>query len=342
MGNAASGAMAPQQIMMNFVLGMPVSLMIGTAARLGIPKLLESGPATADVVARRTKTPPETTYRLMRALATLGVLTENAERAFALTPVGECLLPDRPGSFDALAQMNTTPFIAGAYFELPYAVETGKSAFSKHHGQGLFAWLAEHPAEQELFGRAMSTFSGMEMELVLGAYDFTNARHVVDVGGGHGMLLSRVLQAAPDAQGTLFDQPDVVARAKTSFVAKELAARCEVIGGDFFQSVPSGGDVYLLKHILHDWDDERALRILKSVATAMKPGSRLLVIEQGIAPPGVPNPGKVMDVIMLMLLDGGRERSAEEHAALFEQAGIRFEREIPTPGPITLFEGVRS
>ena len=237
--------------------------------------------------------------------------------------------------------MNTAPFVANAYAELPHAVATGQSAFGKCHGKGLFAWLSEHPAEQELFGRAMSTFSGMEVELVLGAYDFSTSRHIVDVGGGHGMLLSSILRAVPEAKGTLFDLPDVVSRAKTSFIDEALAQRCEALGGDFFRSAPEGGDLYLLKHIVHDWDDERALGILKSVATAMKPGARLLVIEQGILAPGVANPGKVMDMIMLMLLDGGRERTAREHSALFEQVGIRFEREIHTPGPITVFEGVR-
>jgi hypothetical protein len=181
----------------------------------------------------------------------------------------------------------------------------------------------------------------MEVDLVLGAYDFARARHVVDVGGGHGLLLARVLAAAPQARGTLFDQPDVVKHAAAALSKMDLAVRCEVMGGDFFTRVPAGGDLYLLKHILHDWDDERAGRILDAVARAMSPGTRLLVIEQGIAEPGVPNPGKIMDVIMLTLLEGGRERTAQQHAALFEKAGLRFVREIRTPGPITLFEAAR-
>ena len=334
--------MQPAHIMMNFVLGVPVGQMIGAAAELGIPRLLEQGPLAAEDVARAVRAQPEPTYRLMRALATLGVLAEGANRTFALTPVGECLLPDRPGSFDALAKLNTASWMSAAYARLVESLQTGHAGFDRAHGEGLFPFLTARPAEQELFGRAMSTFSGMEVELVLGAYDFSRVRHVVDVGGGHGLLLSRVLAAAPEARGTLLDLPDVAKQAKTAFVDAALRARCEIIGGDFFSLAPAGGDLYLLKHILHDWDDARATKILEAVSKAMAPGARLLVIEQGIAAPGVPNPGKIMDVIMLMLLEGGRERTAAQHAALLDRVGIRFEREISTPGPITLFEGVRA
>jgi hypothetical protein len=341
MSNPGEGAVPPAQIMMNYMVGLPVSRMIGVAAELGIPSLLGQGAKTAGEVAHAAGTKPEPTYRLMRALATLGVLAEDSSRSFSLTAVGECLLPDRPGSFDALAKLNNTSWMTDAYARLVHSLKTGGAGFDQAHGQGLFQFLAARPAEQELFGRAMSTFSGMEVALVLGAYDFSRARHIVDVGGGHGLLLSQVLAAAPSARGTLFDMPEVAKQAKTAFAAAASRTRFEVVGGDFFSLAPAGGDLYLLKHILHDWDDARATKILEAVSKAMSPGARVLVIEQGIAAPGVPNPGKVTDVVMLMLLEGGRERTAEEHAALFERVGIRFEREITTPGPITLFEGVR-
>jgi hypothetical protein len=331
----------PEQVMMNYVLGIPVSQMIATAAELGIPAQLGNGPKSATEIARVVGTQPEATYRLMRGLSALGIFEERPRQEFSLTPVGECLLPDRPGSFHALARLNAASWLAPVYGELVHALRTDESAFHKHHGAGLFDWLDQRAPEQELFGHAMSTFSGMEVELVVGSYDFSRARHVVDVGGGYGMLLSRILGAAPQARGTLFDQPNVVTQAKVALGNLGLAARCEVMGGDFFASVPGNGDLYVLKHILHDWDDERAGRILKAVAGAMSPGAKLLVIEQGIAEPGIPNPGKIMDVIMMTLLEGGRERTAKQHAALFEQVGLRFEREIRTPGPITLFEGVR-
>lgn len=337
-----SDAQAAAQTMMNFVLGVPVSRMIGAAAELGIPRALGGGPQRAEAVARTLGTDPSATYRLMRGLSALGVLNEAPNGEFSLTPVGECLLPDRPGSFDALARMNNSAWISGAYAELVHSVRTGQSGFDKCHGKGLFEWMSEHPSEQQLFGQAMSTFSGMEVALVLGAYDFSRAEHVVDVGGGFGMLAASILEAAPRARATLFDRPDVVAQAKATFESPRVRGRCELIGGNFFERVPQGGDLYLLKHILHDWDDTQALRILRAVSSAMPSGAKLLVMEQGICPPGTPNPGKIMDVIMLMLLAGGRERTAAQHAALFEQGGLRFQREIRTPGPITLFEAVRA
>jgi hypothetical protein len=337
--STSENAISPQQVLMTMLLGMPVVHAIAAAAKLGIFAQLQAGPVAAKEVAKAAHTLEDPTYRLMRGLSALGILDEHTGRKFSLTPVGECLLPGKPGSFDALARMNGSAWGSAPFAELEHCLLTGESGFRKHHGLGLFEWLSRHPDEEELFGNAMSTFSGMEVELVIDAYDFASARTIVDIGGGHGMLLSRILERAPESRGVLFDSPGVAERAKTKWLESALSHRCEVLAGDFFQEVPSGGDLYLLKHILHDWDDAHAERILKNVRNAMKPGARLLVIEQGLAPPGVPSPGKVMDVIMLTLLDGGRERGAEEQGQLFERAGLRFEREIGTPGPITLFLG---
>src|SRR6476660_5754947 len=176
MSSTASNGLPPQQILMKYVLGVPISQMISTAAELGIPAQLGDGPKSAADVARAIGTEPDATYRLMRALSALGIFEEQPRAEFALTPVGECLLPDRPGSFHALARLNTASWMAPVFGQLGHAIRTNESAFSKHHGKSLFAWLGEHAAEQELFGHAMSTFSGMEVEMVLGAYDFSRAR----------------------------------------------------------------------------------------------------------------------------------------------------------------------
>jgi hypothetical protein len=237
--------------------------------------------------------------------------------------------------------MGGSAWCSQPFAELKHSLSTGESGFRKRNGHSLFDWLSQHPEEEELFGHAMSTFSGLEVELVLGAYDFARATNIVDVGGGHGLLLSRVLESVPGARGVLFDGPRVAQAAKPKWLESALSNRCEVVAGDFFEEVPSGGDLYLLKHILHDWDDQQAVKILANVRRAMKPKARVLVIEQGLAPPGVPSPGKVMDVIMLALTDGGRERGADDQRKLFERAGLQFEREIATPGPITLFVGSR-
>jgi hypothetical protein len=337
----SSAQNTPQQALMQLLLGVPVVQMIATAVKMGIPKILATGPHSATLVAKAAGTLEDTTYRLMRALSALGILHEQDNHKFSLTEIGEYLRPDVPGSYDALVRFNAASWSISVYSELMHSMETGESAFAKHHGESMFTFLSKRPEDQELFGHAMSTFSGMEIDWVLAAYDFEAFTHIIDIGGSLGMLISRILQSTPNARGTLFDVPAIAHQAKTMFIDSTPPIPCECIGGDFFESIPTGGDLYLLKHILHDWEDERALRILHNVAAAMKPGARLLVIEQGICAPGIPNPGKIMDVVMLALTEGGRERSAEQFANLFNRVGIRFEQQISTSGSISLFEGVR-
>lgn len=329
-----------QQQLMQMLMGLPVVHMISAGAQLGIFAQLATSSKTATDVAIEVGTPQDTTYRLMRGLSAVGVLHEGLDSKFQLTAMGKCLLPDTPGSFDAMAQMMGSQWMSGAYQETVHSIRTGESAFSKVHGQEMFDFFATRPETGALFGRAMSTFSGVEVELVVNAYDFSKARHIVDVGGGHGLLLNSVLEAAPEAKGTLFDAPDVVAHAG-DVLNPVVARRCTCVGGDFFETVPEGGDVYLLKHILHDWGNDKATRILENISQAMTPGARLVIVEQGIAPPGIPNPGKVLDVCMLVLLEGGMERGADAHAKLLANAGLRFEREISTPGSISLFEATK-
>jgi O-methyltransferase domain len=216
------------------------------------------------------------THRLLRAHSTVGTVLEHTDGRFSLLPMGECLLPDVPGFFEALVRLNGSDWCGSVYLGLAEAVKTGESAFTRRHGEGMFAWLSKHPMEREIFARAMSTFTGIEAEWVLDAYDFTKYEHIVDVGGGKGSLISSILSQTVDSQGTLFDLPEVVATKASSF-----------------------------------------------------------------SPPGIPNPGKIMDIIMMALLDGGRERSTDEHAALMRKIGLRFESTIQTLGNITLFEGSR-
>jgi len=337
----AESFISPQQTLMTMLLGIPVVHAIAAASELGIFARLRGGPLAAAELAKAAGALEDPTHRLLRALSSVGVLVEHADRKFSLTPVGQCLLPGTPGSFDALARMNGSVWGSAPFAEYRHSLMTGESGFRKHHGHGLFDWLSQHPDAEQLFGNAMSTFSGMEVELVLGAYDFAKASCVVDIGGGHGLLLSRILETVPEARGVLFDSPKVIERVKPQWLETALSRRCELVAGDFFEQVPTGGDLYLLKHILHDWDDPNAERILKSVRLAMKPGARVLVIEQGLGPPGVPSPGKLLDIVMLALTEGGRERGAHDQQKLFERAGLRFEREIATPGPISLFVGSR-
>lgn len=337
----AAGGLPPEAQLMSLLMGNYTLQMVATAVRMGIFDELSDQPTSAASVAARAGTLPDPTYRLMRALSVLGALVELPERRFLLGPLGRLLRRDAPCSFAPLALNNAAPWGAEISWTLLHSMKTGESGFRSRHGKSLFEWLVEHPEDERLFSEAMSTFSGVEIGCILASYDFSPHLHVVDVGGGYGALLRAVLEAHPKISGTLFDLPSVIERATGITARTDVASRCTLIGGDFFESVPSGNDLYVLKHVLHDWDDERALRILRNVARAMPSGARLLVAEQGIAPPGVPNPGKLLDVVMLSLLEAGRERTAEEFAALMAGAGIEFDRPIPTPGPITLFLGVK-
>jgi hypothetical protein len=337
----AVGDLPVEAQLMGLLMGNYTLQMLATAVRMGVFDQLSDEPTPARVVAEHAGTQPEATYRLMRALSVIGALVELPERRFTLGALGKLLRKDAPCSFAPLALNNAAPWAAEVSWTLLHSLKTGESGFRSRFGKSLFEWLGEHPEDERLFSEAMSTFSGIEIGSILGSYDFARHSRVVDVGGAHGELLTALLQTHSHVTGTLFDVASVIERARSITRAADVEERCSFVGGDFFESVPPGGDLYILKHVLHDWDDERALRILRSVERAMPQGGRLLIAEQGIAPPGVPNPGKLLDVVMLSLLESGRERSAEEFASLLSQTGLELERTIPTPGPITLFLGVK-
>jgi len=339
---STAGGIPAEAQLMQLLMGNYSLQMLATAVRMGVFDTLSDEPQSFALVAERAGTLPDPTYRLLRALTVLGALAELPERAFTLAPLGRLLRRDAPCSFAPLTLNNASPWGAEVSWTLLDSMKTGESGFRRRFGKSLFDWLVEHPEEQRLFSEGMSTFSGVEIDAILGSYDFGAHRSVLDVGGAHGALLVAILRAHPQLSGTLFDIPSVIQHASGTVQERGLAARWSLVSGNFFELVPGGHDLYLLKHILHDWDDARAQRILQTVSEAMPRGSTLMVAEQGIAPPGVPNPGKLLDIVMLSMLEGGRERTAEELAALMSRAGISFQRAIPTPGPITLFVGIKS
>jgi hypothetical protein len=324
--------------LLRMLTGYWVSKALNVAAELGIADLLRDGPRTSDQLADRCGAHPQALYRLLRALASVGVFIEEEERRFGLTPAAELLRSDVPGSMRALARMYGSEQYR-AWGSLLESVRTGEPAFDGLFGSGYFEYLAHDPDANAVFNEAMTGWTSQLADAVAATYDFDRDGVVVDVGGGHGLLLSTVLRAHPAMRGILFDLPHVAASAKPLLEQAGVAARCETVGGDFFDSVPSGGTYYLLAQILHDWDDERCRVILDNCRRAMLADGRLLIVEQVIPPANEPSLGKWLDLHMLVLL-AGRERSHEGYAALLESAGFELTNVIPTSSGASIVEGV--
>ncbi|HET6467429.1 MAG TPA: methyltransferase [Geminicoccaceae bacterium] len=312
---------------------------VHVAARLGIADLLGDGPKPPAALAAATGTDATALYRLLRALASLGVFAEDAGGRFTLTPLAEGLRSDAPGSLRGYAIMMGEEWHWRAWGELLESVRTGGSAFERVHGCELFRYFAEHPEAARVFNAAMTSRTGQETAAVTGAYDWP-AGTIVDVGGGQGALLTAILARRPEARGILFDLPHVIDAARRPIEEKGLAARCELVGGDFFDRVPAGGDLYLIKRVLHDWDDGRAAAILRCCRAAMAADARLLVIEHVLPPGNAPSWGKLLDLQMLVLTPGGQERDEAGFHGLLATAGFRLERVLPAGPTASLIEAL--
>lgn len=325
--------------MVDLIFGYRATQLVALAARLEIAERLADGPRSAEELARATGTHSEALYRALRALASLDVFEELDGRRFALTPLGERLQAAHPASVRPQALFAGSEAYR-AWAELPYSVATGETAFDHLYGMSHFAWLAEHPAENAIFNQIMTSGSAQNADAVVAAYDFSAGGTVVDVAGGQGMLLATILRANTALRGVLFDQPHVVASAEQTLRGAGVAERCEIVSGDFFERVPPGGDFYTLRQIIHDWDDERAIAILRNCAQALGPRSKVLVIE--LVMPDGPGAGRAafLDMQMLMMT-GGHERTATEFERLFSAAGLRLTRIIPTQAGASIVEGER-
>jgi hypothetical protein len=314
-----------------------VSSCLHLAAKLGLADLLAGGPRPADDLARATQTHAPSLYRLLRALASVGVFAEDEQGRFALTPLAELLRSDVPDSKRALAIMQGGE-MSRCWVELEYSIRTGKTAFDHLFGMGIFDYLGEHPEQARIFDLAMVGVHGLESAAMCDAYDFSAFATLVDVGGGNGSTLGVVLQRTPKLTGVLFDLPHVVERARANLESAGVAGRCRTVGGSFFDSIP-GGDAYLLRHIIHDWDEEKCLTILGNVRKVVPATGKLLVVE-GVIPPGnEPSFTKMLDLNML-LVPGGQERTEEEYRTLYQRAGFRLTRVVPTRAEVSVIEGV--
>jgi hypothetical protein len=309
--------------------GYLVTQLLYVAARLGIADELTAGPRSGSALAAAVGADAGALTRALRRLVIEGVFAEDAEGQFVLTPLGECLRSGVDGSLrDAVLARGDVYYQAAA--GMLRTVMEGGVAFEHVHGMPFFDHLAAHPNLEAAFQGSMADRSRQEASAVVAAYDFGGFQQLVDVGGGSGLLLEAILRAAPRLRGVLLDRPTGVERARRRMEAAGLAGRCDCVVGDFFAAVPAGADAYLLSRVLHDWDDAEATRILATCRAAMAPGSRLLIVEAVMPERALDGPAAVrMDLNMLMLL-GGRERTAAEYATLLTAAGLQFGRVVPT------------
>jgi ubiquinone/menaquinone biosynthesis C-methylase UbiE len=321
------------------ITGYWTSQAIYAAATFGIADHLKDGPKSVGELAGATATDPDALYRLLRALASVGIFAEGPARSFALTPLAEPLRSDVPGSKRALALMSGDEQFR-AWAEIEYSLRTGQTAFDKVFGKPIFDYLAEHPDKARTFDAAMTGIHGRESDAILNAYDLSAFGVVADIGGGNGSQLAAILKKHTAMKGILFDLPHVIERAKERIEAAGLRDRCRLVAGSFFEAVPDGADAYILRHIIHDWDEEKCLTILRNCHRAMRPASKLLVIESVIPPGNEPFHGKFLDLVML-LIPGGKERTEVEYRALFERAGFELTRTIPTGAEVSVVEGKR-
>lgn len=314
------------------------SCCVYVAARLNIADQLASGPLSIETLASINGSHAPSLYRVLRALAGEGIFEETEPGVFALTHEATALQSDAPGSMKAFVQA-----LLGEHYQawghLLYSVQTGGIAFDHYYGMDLWKYYDKHPREGVNFMNAMTGLSGFQLPHIIAAYDFSGFNTIIDVAGGNGALLFAVLEATPGLKGVVFDQAYVVERTAAEIDTRGLAERCSVAAGNFFESVPAGADAYMMKYILHDWHDADALRILQNCSKVIQPGSKLLVVDAVIPEGNIANPGKFMDVNMLVAT-GGRERTANEFKELFEAAGLQFNRVIDLTIPdLSIVEG---
>ncbi|MFG3708311.1 methyltransferase [Micromonospora sp. NPDC047670] len=333
--------------MQQLIYGFFTAQTLHVAVRLRIPDLLADGARDVADLAAATDADAPSLRRLLRALVFLEVLDEPTPGTFALTEQGEVLRADVTGSMRELVLLLSGPESWAAWGHLEHSVRTGEVAWDHVHGRSCFEHLMADPKRQAAFNAAMAEGSRAFVPTLLSAYDFGDLDTVVDVGGGSGALLAGVLAAHPHLRGTVFDTPDGVADAARTVAEQGVADRCRVQAGDFFVSVPPGADAYVLKSVLHDWDDEECVRVLRTVRRAARPDSRVLLVES-LMPTTVTTAPSVAQVVMndlnMMVCHGGRERTVAEFRELLRAAGFRLESVTPCPAPsvVGILEAVPS
>ena len=315
-----------------------VAAILTGAARVGLADRLADGPKSAAELAGPMNLHEGALHRLMRTLAGFGLLTEVEGRRFALTPLGEAMRTGAPGAARATL-LAFNGLLWRGWEEFAYSLQTGQPAFDKVFGTPLFEYLATDPALASHFNETMVGFHGQEPPAVADAYDFSSCSTIVDVGGASGNMLGHVLARHQGPRGILFDLPHVVTDAPALLQRHGVADRVTIESGSFFETVPTGGDAYILSHIIHDWTEPQCLAILGHVRRQMHPDGRLLIVEMVLPEGDTPHPGKVLDMVMLAF-PGGQERTVAEYAALVEKAGFRLSRVVPTASAVSVVEAI--
>jgi hypothetical protein len=313
--------------------GWLVSRALHVAAELGVADLMSDGPQSVAQLAAATGSHPQYLYRLLRMLASYGVFAETNDRSFKLTAMGALL---QSGQLrDSMRFFSEADW--NAYGALLHNIKSGEPAFNYVNGAALFDYLSTHPESQLRFDLGMANTADAENTIIASAYDFSKYERIFDVGGGRGGFLAAILKVHAHPRGVLCDQPQVVAH--PDYLTKAgLSARCDIAACNFLESVPAGGDLYLLKRVLHDWPDDICEGILRRCRDAVSPGGRILVVDAVVPPGNEPHPSKAADLLMMVLLDG-RERTEPEFRDLFERSGLKLTRIIPTASVLSFVEG---
>lgn len=334
---AKAETLPPEAQLLTMLMAQFVSRLIHLTAKLKLADYLGEGPKNAEEIAPLTSTHAPTLYRVLRTLSSVGFFTEDADHRFSLKPLGEAL---RSGTAPhATALMMGGEMVTRSLDHIEHSVRTGETGFGKAFDTSLFEWLANHPEEASLFNQTMVGIHGAEPAAVAAAYDFSGFDTIADVGGSTGNLLATILDRHAGPRGILFDMPHVVRDAPGFLQQRGMADRIRIESGSFFESVPAGADAYILSHIIHDWSEEQCLTILGNCRRAMSPQGRLLIVEMVLPGGDTPHPGKMLDMVMLMV-PGGRERTEAEYAALLEKAGLRLTGVTPTASAVSVVEAM--
>ena len=329
----------PFTILLRMIRGFQVSRMIYVAAKLGIADLLVDGAKTAEELAAATTTHAPSLYRLLRALASLGIFAEDEQGRFALTPMAELLQTGTATSLRDTTLYLGSPIFQRVWGELPHGIITGEDGYRHLFGMNDWAYREQNPEDNQGFNNFMTEVTRPDAAAVAAGYDFSSLKQLVDVAGGQGTLIAAILKANPNLRGILFDQPHVVTGAQPVLEAAGVADRCEMVGGDFFVELPAGADGYILKSIIHDWNDADSILILQNCRRAIQPAGKLLLVEFVIPPGNTPHLGKLSDINML-IAPGGRERTEAEYGSLLAEAGFRLTQVLPLQTSRSIIEAV--